>query len=125
MSWNTEAGGGGDAFDATTPVTDDITVYAQWTQDSGPDRSGGSPHGNLGVGTTGATLSLSTVADATCKFSTVPNTAYADPSETTFTTTGSTAHSYALTGLTNGTTYNYYVRCSDSLTDAVKIVSTI
>ena len=29
--WNTEALGGGDAFNASTPVTADITVYAQWT----------------------------------------------------------------------------------------------
>ncbi len=30
-SWNTQAGGGGSAFTATTAVTADLTVYAQWT----------------------------------------------------------------------------------------------
>ena len=31
----------------------------------------------------------------------------------TFTTTGSTSHSTLVTGLTDGQTYNYYVRCRD------------
>lgn len=30
LGWNTQPNGGGDAFTATTPVTSDITVYAQW-----------------------------------------------------------------------------------------------
>ena len=30
MAWNTAADGSGDAFDGTTPVTGNITVYAQW-----------------------------------------------------------------------------------------------
>ena len=33
-NWNTEVGGGGDEFTATTPVVVDITVYAQWTVNS-------------------------------------------------------------------------------------------
>jgi uncharacterized repeat protein (TIGR02543 family) len=32
--WNTRADGGGSVFTATTPVTADITVYAQWTKDA-------------------------------------------------------------------------------------------
>jgi uncharacterized repeat protein (TIGR02543 family) len=32
--WNTETDGSGDWFTASTPVTDDITVYAQWRQQS-------------------------------------------------------------------------------------------
>jgi hypothetical protein len=32
----------------------------------------------------------------------------------TFTTTGGTSHSRLITGLTNGQTYNYYVRCNDT-----------
>ncbi|MDD5637792.1 MAG: InlB B-repeat-containing protein, partial [Atribacterota bacterium] len=30
INWNTQPGGGGTEFTATTAVTDDITVYAQW-----------------------------------------------------------------------------------------------
>ena len=33
----------------------------------------------------------------------------------TFTTTGSTSHSATVSGLTNGNTYNYYVRCRDTV----------
>jgi uncharacterized repeat protein (TIGR02543 family) len=31
VGWNTQAGGGGSAFDDTTTVSADVTVYAQWT----------------------------------------------------------------------------------------------
>ena len=34
MSWNTAADGLGTAFDVTTAVTADLTVYAQWQQDA-------------------------------------------------------------------------------------------
>ncbi|MCL1846824.1 MAG: InlB B-repeat-containing protein [Coriobacteriia bacterium] len=40
IGWNTAANGSGTAFSASTPVTDDITVYAQW--DSGLPKSGDS-----------------------------------------------------------------------------------
>jgi uncharacterized repeat protein (TIGR02543 family) len=36
-SWNTRADGSGDTFTASTPVTGNITVYAQWTEDVPPD----------------------------------------------------------------------------------------
>ncbi len=36
----------------------------------------------------------------------------------TFSTTGGTTHSTAVTGLTNGSTYNYYVRCQDAAGNA-------
>lgn len=32
LGWNTQADGGGEAFTVTTPVTSDITVYAQWEE---------------------------------------------------------------------------------------------
>jgi uncharacterized repeat protein (TIGR02543 family) len=34
--WNTNSGGTGTPFTASTPVTQDITVFAQWTQNAGP-----------------------------------------------------------------------------------------
>ena len=34
--WNTAANGSGTPFTASTQVTGDITVYAQWTQNTGP-----------------------------------------------------------------------------------------
>jgi hypothetical protein len=78
-----------------------------------PVRSAGSPSGTLAAGTTQTTLSLTTNEAATCRYSNVSGTAYASITNT-FSTTGSTSHSQLITGLTNGSSYNYYVRCNDS-----------
>ncbi len=78
-----------------------------------PVRSGGSPSGTLPSGTPSATLSLTTNEAATCKYSTTANVAYSSMTNT-FTTTGGTTHSRSITGLANGNTYSYYVRCVDS-----------
>ena len=71
----------------------------------------------MAVGTTQATLSLTTNENATCRWATAPNTAYgAMPNP--FTTTGATAHSALRTGLVNGGSYTYYVRCQDGAGNA-------
>ena len=77
-----------------------------------PTLSAGSPSGVLSSGTTQATLSFSTNEAASCKYSTTANTAYASMANT-FSTTGATSHSSTVTGLINGNTYTYYVRCID------------
>ena len=82
-----------------------------------PVRSAGSPSGALSAGTTGATLSLTTDESATCKYDTVASTAYGDM-DNTFTTTGTTSHSESITGLSDGNTYTYYVRCTDGSSNA-------
>jgi hypothetical protein len=74
--------------------------------------SNGTPSGELPYGTTSTAMTIQTNESATCKYGT-SDVAYASlPS--TFTTTGGTAHSQTLTGLTNGTAYAYYVRCMDT-----------
>jgi len=78
-----------------------------------PVRSNGQPTGTFAVGTTQTTLSLVTNKNATCRYATVAGTAYASM-VSTFSTTGGTAHSTLITGLTNGTSYSYYVRCQDT-----------
>jgi hypothetical protein len=78
-----------------------------------PTRSSGSPTGTLAAGTTQTTISLVTNESATCKYSTAAGTAYSSMTGT-FTTTGGTSHSKAITGLTNGSSYTYYVRCIDA-----------
>jgi len=78
-----------------------------------PVRSNGAPSGSLPAGTTGTTISLNTNEAATCKYSTTPGTAYGSMTNS-FSTTGGTSHSTAISGLTNGNTYNYYVRCQDT-----------
>ena len=85
---------------------------------SGPDttppvRSNGQPSGTLPLGTTQATLSLTTNENATSRYSPSPGTAYA-AMPGTFTTTGGTSHSTTVTGLTNGSSYTYYVRSIDA-----------
>lgn len=82
-----------------------------------PVLSSGSPTGALPAGTTSANLTVSTNETATCKHGTTPNVAFASMANT-FTNTNSTSHSSSLTGLTNGTSYTYYVRCRDASANA-------
>ena len=77
-----------------------------------PVRSAGSPSGVQGYGTTQVTMTLTTDEVATCKYGTVAETAY-DGILNTFAATNDTTHSQTISGLTNGGSYNYYVRCQD------------
>ncbi len=77
-----------------------------------PVRSNGFPTGTLAAGTTQTTLAATTNESAVCKYSTIAGTGYILMSDT-FSTTGGTSHSTNVTGLTGGSTYNYYVRCVD------------
>ncbi|OHA29600.1 MAG: hypothetical protein A3G52_00705 [Candidatus Taylorbacteria bacterium RIFCSPLOWO2_12_FULL_43_20] len=79
-----------------------------------PSISNGSPSGSLSSGTAQTTLSVTTNEGATCKYSTSANTAYSSIANT-FSTTGNTSHSTTVTGLTDGSSYTYYVRCQDSV----------
>lgn len=90
--------------DMNTPVSGSLPNTA-------PFRFNGQPSGALPWGTTSATLSLNTNENATCRYSTQSGQSYFFM--TTFTSTGGTTHSRSLTGLTNGTSYNYYVKCRD------------
>ncbi len=78
-----------------------------------PIRSNGKPSGTLSSGTTQTTISLTTDEISTCKYSTTSNVLY-DSMTNTFTTTNSTNHTQIITGLTNGKTYNYYIKCKDT-----------
>ena len=77
-----------------------------------PSLSDGSPTTQQPAGTTSVNLSVTTNENATCKYSTTSGTSYASMTDA-FTLTGTTNHTQVLTGLTNGTSYTYYVRCSD------------
>jgi len=83
------------------------------TDITAPTISNPSPTGTLSAGTTSTTLSITTNESATCKYSTTSGVAYNDMTNT-FTTTGTTSHSTTVSGLTNGNTYNYYIRCQDT-----------
>jgi hypothetical protein len=82
-----------------------------------PLRSNGQPSGTLPAGTTQATLSLTTNEAATCRYATSAGVAYLSmPS--TFSTTGALSHSTLVTGLGNGGSYSFFVRCRDAATNA-------
>ncbi len=93
---------------------DDLKVY---TSDPGwfapPNITSSSPSGTLNAGTTNTTLSVTTNENATCKYSTTAGTAYSSMAST-FSTTGGTVHSTSVSGLTDGNSYTYYVRCEDT-----------
>lgn len=82
------------------------------TDTSAPVRSLGSPSGSLSSKTKSVTLSLATNEAANCKYSTIPGTAYSAITGV-FLTTGGTNHSQNITGISEGKTYSYYVRCID------------
>jgi hypothetical protein len=78
-----------------------------------PAPSDGQPTETLPAGTTQATLSLVTDVDATCRYSLVAGVAF-ESMPNTFTTTGTTTHETTVTGLSDGGSYNFYIRCMDS-----------
>ena len=82
-----------------------------------PVRSNGSPTGELSAGTTQTTLFLTTDENATCRYSTTSGVPYSSMTNT-FSNTGGTSHSTTITGLSNGNTYNYYIKCIDDSNNA-------
>ncbi len=82
-----------------------------------PLRSGAGPSGELYPGTVETDLTLATDEDATCRYDTVPGTSY-DDMPNTFDSTGGTAHQSLVTGLEEGMSYSFYVRCTDPFTHA-------
>lgn len=92
------------ALTVTTPASADVTP---------PQRSAGAPSGTLSAGTAQASLSLTTNENATCRYSTTAGTSYASMTNV-FSTTGGISQSTPITGLADGASYNYYVRCRDT-----------
>ena len=79
--------------------------------DSGLTLSSLQPSGELSTGTSIASLSLKTDRQATCRYAT---TSKSYDSMSQMGTTNSTSHTQSLTGLENGKSYAYYVRCKDT-----------
>ncbi|MFA6435858.1 MAG: Ig-like domain-containing protein, partial [Candidatus Gracilibacteria bacterium] len=96
----------------------DATTWNFTTADiTAPTASSGSPSGSLAAGTTQTTISLTTDENATCRYSTTAGTTYGSMTDN-FLTTGGTSHSVTISGLSNGQSYNYYVRCQDDADNA-------
>ena len=82
-----------------------------------PSRSNPQPTGTLSSGTTQTTISLTTDETATCKYSTTAGVSYASMANT-FSSTGGNSHSTTVSGLADGQSYAYYVRCQDGFNNA-------
>lgn len=82
-----------------------------------PFRSNGSPGGTLPAGTTQTVISLNTDENANCRYSLTSGAAYSSMTNN-FAVTGGTSHSSTASGLSDGRTYAYYVRCSDAAGNA-------
>ena len=109
--------GGGTPTPTPTPSGTPTPTPTPPPDTTPPTISNGSPTGTLSAGTTQTTISLTTNENATCKYSTTANTTYASMSNT-FSTTGATNHSTMVSGLSNGNSYTYYVRCQDTAGNA-------
>jgi len=82
------------------------------TDTTPPTRSNAAPSGTLAEGTTSVEISIQTNEHSACKYSTSAGVAYATMT-LTLTTSNGLLHSVTVTGLTNGSTYNFYLRCAD------------
>jgi len=97
-----------------TPLvtTSDVgSNFSVQTDTTPPSLIGASPTGSLTAGTTSTTISVNTETGATCKYSTTAGTAYTSMTNTMSESAGT--YSATVSGLTNGSSYNYYVRCTD------------
>ncbi len=92
------------------------SVIEVTVDNTSPVLSAGQPSGIQNSSTTSVTLSLSTNEQALCKYGTVADTAYASIANS-FSLT-STTHSVTISGLSNGRSYNYYIRCQDGAGNA-------
>ncbi len=100
----------------TNIYVDDFSFYTQdpgWLDTTPPVISNGTPTGTLNAGTTNTTLTVTTNESATCKYSTAAGTAYSSMTNT-FSSTGGTSHSTTVSGLNDGQSYTYYIRCEDT-----------
>jgi hypothetical protein len=76
-----------------------------------PTVSNPSPAGIIPSGTVSTTMSVETDENATCRYNPGVDTDYSNMSD--FDITGSMIHETPLTGLSDGQSYNYFVRCQD------------
>ncbi len=99
------------------PNTNPDDFPITFSVETGPQRSNGAPTGTLPSGTTDTTISLDTSVNANCRYSTVADTPFASMTDL-FTTTGGTAHSTLVSGLSDGTQFDFFVRCEDAANSA-------
>ena len=79
-----------------------------------PVISGGFPNSILPLGTTQIEVSVNTNKAAICRYSTTANTDYNSMGAFLGSSAYGVSHTRHITGLVNGTSYTYYVRCQDA-----------
>ena len=94
-----------------------VTALDAYPASMPPVRMNRQPTGVLPAGTSQTNLSLTTDESATCRYATTAGVAYGSMPNT-FSSTGGTAHSTLVSGLVDGTSYSYYVRCQDGTGNA-------
>lgn len=94
---------------------DSVTASVDTTP---PVRSSLAPAGTLAAGTTSAVISVVTNEAATCRYSTSAGVAYGSMVNALDSSANGLFYSKTVTGLSNGTTYTYYVRCQDVFLNA-------
>jgi hypothetical protein len=100
------------ASQCTNSATRILTINTTVLDTTPPGRSNGQPTGSLLNGTTQVYINLTTNETANCRYSTTPGIVYSSIVNN-FSTTGGIFHNQLITGLTNGNSYSYYVRCQD------------
>ena len=101
-------------------IIDQVTVGpVDTTDDTPPGRSNGLPTSGILLpgGTQNVQISLETDEQATCRYSETAGTAYGVMTDF-FEETFAILHTVVVTGLTDDTTYSYYVRCIDYQSNA-------
>jgi hypothetical protein len=98
-------------------ATDYAIAFSVAADVTPPVLSNGAPTGTLSGGTTQTAISLITNENSTCKYAAVSGTTYTGMPNV-FSSTGGTSHSTIVSGLVNGTSYTYYVRCRDAALNA-------
>ncbi len=99
-------------FAGLEPAYEDIRPGGASPDVEAPVRSNPQPTAPLPAGTSSTQVSLSTNEAATCRYASTAGVAFA-AMPNSFSSTGGTSHTALATGLTNGGSYPYYVRCQD------------
>lgn len=73
------------------------------------------------IATTTTTLSVTTNVNATCKYGSIGGVDY-DSIQNLFADTGDTSHSQSISGLADGQSYTYFVRCENNATGDVDTI---
>lgn len=91
-------------------ILDPVEIGAEVQPPAPPVRSNGLPDMDLPSGTTTVVMSLDTNIIANCRYDTVAGTDF-DDMPFIFSVLPVTEHETTLTGLTDNTTYTFYIRC--------------